>query len=184
MKIQYAFAPRFDCVMLINGAFNEKPTPVTYPSSSPLYVTLLPLKALLLPYTVKLLGGKPMCNTELARSCEITADRFVIGFAERHNYVYSPKATEEPPLRGLPPRLFALVKAGEFDAARKLMTRELAESVDDAAIAEFFAPYSDIIENPYSDISATHFLIHKDSAKGDGFVFTCDNARISDIEET
>lgn len=183
MKIQYAFAPRFECVMLINGAFNEKPAPVTYPSSSPLYVTLFPLKALLLPYTVKLLGGKAMSNTELASSCEIAADRFIIGFAERHNYVYSPKAVEETPIKGLPPRLFALVKAGDFESARKLMTRELSESVDDAAIAEFFAPYSGIIENPYPDIAATHFLTHKDSMKGDGFVFTCDGARISDIDE-
>ena len=43
MKITYAFLPRFECVMLLNGAFNEKPMPLAYPAASPLYVTLLPL---------------------------------------------------------------------------------------------------------------------------------------------
>ena len=182
MKIQYAFAPEFECVMLINGAFNEKPAPIAYPAASPLYVTLLPLKALLLPYTVKLLGGKPASNAELARSCEIAADRFIVGFSERHNYVYSPVAAETPP-KGAAQRLFRLVKAGDTEGARKLMTRELSESVDDAALTEFFAPYSEIIENRYPDIPATHFLICKDSLKGDGFVFACNGAKISDIDE-
>ena len=110
MRIMYAFVPHFECVTLINGAFNERPAALSYPSASPLYITLLPLRAILLPYTVRLIGGKVASNAELARSFEAGADRYIITFDERHNYVYSPRTPVTHPLTDPAERFFRAVK--------------------------------------------------------------------------
>lgn len=183
MKLTYAFVPGFECVIMLNGAFNEKPAPISYPASSPLYVTLLPLQAIYLPYTVRLLGGKVMSNQELASAREIGSDRYIVTFAERHNYVYSPHYTATPPARDLPEKLLRLVKAGDIPAARALMTSDLSASVSDEAITEFFAPYCGITENPYRDLPATHYLSPTSGGNAVGFIFKTSGGLISDIDE-
>lgn len=183
MKITYAFMPRFECVMLLNGAFNEKPMPLAYPAASPLYVTLLPLRAWLLPYTVKLLSGKALCNTELTSVCEAAADRYIVSFAERHNYVYSPAAPHAEPPRSLPEKLLASIKSGDIAGARSLMTADLEGTVTDEGITEFFAPYSGVVENPYPDLPATHYLTHAEGGGASAFIFRTVSGKISDIEE-
>ena len=182
MKLLYAFLPRFDCVTLLNGAFNERPSPVAYPAASPLYVTLLPLDAMLLPYTVKLLGGKAASNGLLASVVEASPERYVVSFSERHNYVYSPVLSPQP-ARNAPERLLVLVKSGDVASARRLMTDELARSVTDEAITGFFAPYSHIAENPFPDMPATHFLAPAEGGRADGFVFRMSGNNIPDIDE-
>ena len=125
MRIMYAFVPHFECVTLINGAFNERPAALSYPSASPLYITLLPLRAMLLPYTVRLIGGKVASNAELARSFEAGADRYIITFDERHNYVYSPRTPVTHPPTDPAERFFRAVKSGDVGLARGMMTKEL-----------------------------------------------------------
>ena len=183
MKLTYAFVPGFECVMMLNGAFKEKPAPLSYPAASPLYVTLFPLHAIYLPYTVRLLGGKVMSNPELASVHEIGSDRYIVTFAERHNYVYSPQHTVTPPARDMPEKLFRFVKAGDISSARTLMTAELSESVDDDAIIEFFQPFSTITLNPYTDLQATHFLSPAAGGRATGFVIRQTAGKISDMEE-
>ena len=182
MRIQYAFVFGFECVTMLNGAFNERPAPLSYPTDAPLYVTLLPLRAMLLPYTVRLLGGRVTANRELAECFGIGADRYIATFAERHNYVYSPVVM--PPATGLPEKLLRLIKAGDLPAARALMTPDLSASVSDEAITEFFAPYSGITENPYRDLPATHYLSPVSGGNATGFIFKTSGGLISDIDET
>ena len=182
MRIMYAFVPHFECVTLINGAFNERPAALSYPSASPLYITLLPLRAMLLPYTVRLIGGKVASNAELARSFEAGADRYIITFDERHNYVYSPRTPVTHPPTDPAERFFRAVKSGDVGLARGMMTKELSESVTDEALADFFSPYSYIAPNPYSDIRATHFLAPSEG-RAEGFVFAFDGSLLADIEE-
>ncbi len=183
-KIYYDFIAEFDCVYLINGAFNEKARVITYPAASPLYVTVLPLKALLLPYTVKLAGGKVLSNAELAVSYEVADGHFAVRLAERHNYVYSPACVQSlNPRGGRECRFYRAVKAGDFAAARKMMTAELSESASDDDLAEFFAPYADIIENRFADLSGGFFLINKNTSRGEAFDFVLSGDKISDIRE-
>ncbi len=179
----YAFVPRFACVMFLNGAFNERPAPLSYPSSSPLYVTALPLDAMLLPYTVRLIGGKAASNTPLARTFEAGADRYILTLNERHNYVYSPRSPSAPPPADAAERFFGAVKSGDIPAARAMMTKELGESVTDEALADFFSPYSAIAPNPYGDIRATHFLAPEENGRADGFSFIFESGKIADIEQ-
>lgn len=183
MKIVYAFEAEFGCVMLLNGAFNEKADRVNYPAGSPLYVTALPLTAMLLPYTVKLLGGKVMSNAELARSVEVNAERYIVTLSERHNYVYSPRSSAVRRPQSLPEKLLAAVKSGDIAAARALMAPELESTVTDAAMIEFFAPYSSVVANPFPDLPATHYMTVPDSHKGIGFKFSITGNKITDIEE-
>lgn len=183
MKIFYDFSAEFECVYLINGAFNETPSIIEYPAMSPIYVTLMPLKALLLPYTVKLVAGKVMSNSELAVSYEVATGHFAVRFKERHNYVYSPAHIQSlSPEKGLAPGFYRAVKSGDFSLARKMMTSELSGSVDDESLAGFFAPYSDIIENRFADLSGGFFLINKNTLRGEAFDIEFSGEKISNIE--
>lgn len=182
MKIRYSVASEFDCVYLINGAFNERAENVEYPAMSPLYVTALPLKAVLLPYTVRLLAGKATGNADLAQCYEVAPDHFLVRLKERHNYVYSPAHAQAiTPEKGLAPAFYRAVKSGDLESARRMMTKELSDAVDDESLAAFFAPYSDIVENRFSDLSGGFFLINKNTLKGEPFSFEVSGERISDI---
>lgn len=184
MKIFYSLRAEFECVYLINGAFNECPKAVQYPAMSPLYVTLLPLKAMLLPYTVKLLAGKAVSNGELAECYEVAADHYAAVFKERHNYVYSPAhITSAVSEKGLAPAFYRAVKSGDLDSARRIMTKELSESIDDESLSAFFAPYCNIVENRFADLSGGFFLINKSTMKGEPFDFEIVNERIADITQ-
>ena len=184
MKIFYSLRAEFECVYLINGAFNENPKAVQYPAMSPLYVTLLPLKAVLLPYTVKLLAGKAVSNGDLAECYEVAADHYAAVFRERHNYVYSPAhVTSAMPEKGLAPAFYRAVKAGDLETARHMMTKDLSESIDDDSLTAFFSPYCNIVENRFSDLSGGFFLINKSSMKGEPFDFEISGERISDISQ-
>ncbi len=184
MKIYYALKSEFDCVYMINGTFYEKADVINYPAMSPLYVTVFPLNAVLLPYTVKLLGGRAVCNEQLAQCNEVAPEHFIVRLKERHNYVYSPAHTQAvSPERGLAPEFYRAIKSGDFAKARNLMTKELSESVDDDTLAEFFAPYCDIVENRFADLSGGFFLINKNTLKGEPFSIDVIGERISDIKE-
>lgn len=184
MKIYYALKSEFDCVYMINGAFNEKADVINYPAMSPLYITVFPLDAVLLPYTVKLIGGRAVCNGQLAQCNEVAPDHFLVRLKERRNYVYSPAHTQSvAPETGLAPEFYRAVKSGDFAKARSLMTKDLSDSIDDESLAEFFAPYCDIVENRFADLSGGFFLINKNTLKGEPFSIDVTGERISDIRE-
>ena len=57
----------FESVFLLNGVFSECLKPFLYPINEALYITVLPLEAQLLPYTIKTIGAKALCNPSLAQ---------------------------------------------------------------------------------------------------------------------
>lgn len=181
-KIFYDFAAEFDCVYLLNGAFVECPRVVEYPRMSPIYVTLLPLKALLLPYTVRMIDGKAVSNADLTQAYEVADGHYAVRFKERHNYVYTPAHTQtlQPPKSAVG-AFYRAVKSGEFETARRMMTKDLSDSVDDESLAAFFAPYCDIVENRFSDLSGGFFLINKTTLVGEPFDIPLVGDRISDF---
>lgn len=183
MKVKYAVQSEFECVYLVNGSFRDTLNVVEYASDSPLYITVFPLKAMLLPYTVKLLAGRIMNNHDLADSFEVSESCFTVRLKERHNYVYSPvspHAAQVP--SGVVPAFWKAVKSGELTDARRLLTKELSDSVDDDSLTAFFAPYSDIVPNTFPDIDCSYFLINTETGKSEPYSFQIVNGHIADID--
>ena len=168
MKINYGLSSEFECVYLVNGAFREQADSIVYPADSALYITLLPLKATLLPYTVKIVGAEIINNIELAEVFEFSPDHLLIKFKQRHNYVYTASMSQTlAQEKGTAVQLFNFVKRGEIQNARRLMTRELSDSIDDEALSTFFEPYSTILENKFTDLEGSYYLIEEQSKKGE-----------------
>lgn len=158
-------------VMLLNGSFVQSATSVRYNSDEPLFVTVLPLEAMYLPYTVEILNGKAVTNRSLALCCDMGDNHRYIELKPRYAYVYSPKPAETSPLAvSAPAQLLLFVREGNYSAARSLMTPELGESVSDEALADFFDGVLAVRENTFTP--SRGFLL----LKNDGTAPRCDIA--------
>ncbi len=176
----------FEAVYLFNGTFAEKADRLNVRSDEVIYITVLPLSAALLPYTVKFAGGKIRNNEELARAYEIDDRRYIIRLSPRYNYVYSPTPHESRHEfeGGIVPRFFAAAIKNETDSARKCLTAGLNASVNDAALSEFFDGYEEIIPNDGFTAAPPNswFLIDR-NGKATLFTFTLKSGLIDDITE-
>lgn len=182
MEIMLHIKSEVNAVLLVNGTFVERADAVRCNSAEPVYLTLLPLEAIYLPYTVKLLGAKPLTNTALCSVYDVGGDRFLVRLKGRYNYVYSPaSAASEHGETGLVPRFFRAVKDGSFAAARACMTNELSATVSDEALADFFEEYCDVAENVYTS-EGGWFLLKKDG-QGARFTVQMRSGLIDNIEE-
>ena len=139
----------FAAVYLLNGMFAERADGFAYGDGEPLYVTVLPLSAHLLPYTVKLAAGKPLSNEKLCAAFR-AGDRLLIKLGPRYNYLYTPVKQDDPSALSPPEKLFRLVKQKSFPFARKLLSDALGASVDDGGLAAFFADYTAIFPDEFS----------------------------------
>lgn len=138
-------------VLLLNGSFVQSATAVRYPKEEPLFVTVLPLNAMYLPYTVEILGGKAVHNASLALCCAMDNEHYYIELKPRSAYVFSPAAL--PPLRSspsAPAQLLSFVKDSNFVAARALLSPRLGETVSDEALADFFDGVVAVRENAFT----------------------------------
>lgn len=182
MEITYYIESEFACVYLINGVFRETAGLFDYPKSSPLYITALPLKALLLPYTIKITGGVALDNENLIESYKVGDDKFVVKLKERHNYVYSPiYRTTSQSSCGVAYDLFSMVKLGKLDVARSYLTNELNNCIDDDSLIGFFQPFTNIFTNKFPDINAGYLLIAE--KKCEAYNFTFSGNLIDNIEQ-
>lgn len=134
----------FDAVYLINGSFVENGK-VTVRSDEVTYVTVLPLSAVLLPYTVRLYGDRISSNEDLCHVVKKTPNELVISLRPRYNYVYTPTEGFTPP-RSFIGKFFKYVKCGSFGAARTHLTAALSADVTDEGLAAFFDGYDELIE--------------------------------------
>lgn len=170
MKVMLHLKTEFETVFMINGVFVEDARTVKHDSQQALYITVLPLNAALLPYTVKLSGLKAASNTELCKTITLAENDLLIYLSPRYNYVYSAK-----PINNIKPndsveQFFDMIKRGDVKNARLLMTEELSLSVTDEGLKDFFADYENIIYNDgYIEKSGnTYFLLNE---KGNGTLF-------------
>ena len=137
-------------MLLLNGSFVQTAAAVRYASDDPLYVTVLPLEAAYLPYTVEILNGKAVTNVSLTVCCDMGGGHRYIELKPRSAYVYSPASMRASEPSSTPGQLLGYVRAGNFTAARSLMSDELAESVSDEALGEFFEDVPSVRENIYT----------------------------------
>ena len=172
MKTLITLTHNFDAVYLVNGIFTEK-NQISCDSEDVIYLTVLPLDPLLLPYTIKTALGKILKNDTLAKSF-IVEGGIIIRLLPRFSYVYS-SVSHTPPLDNAE-RFFYYLKADEIKNARTLLTKELSESLDDKSLKDFFLDYSEIIK-----VGNDYFLINSNSiGEKYNFVFACE--LIDDIE--
>lgn len=165
MEIFYCFESSFPAVYTVNGVFFESLTRLKAELSDSIFITLFPLDAVYLPYTVRIGGGEIFANAPLAKQYKLRDDRFLIRFLPRFNYVYSPVGHSAPNEKGsVVKRLFEEVKERDLTAARALLTEELSKSVDDNSLLEFFDGYLDIVDNNgYVRTSGNTFFLIPDS---------------------
>jgi hypothetical protein len=188
MNIILHFETAYEAVYAVNGVFLENAQKIRYEDNQAIYVTVFPLKAQLLPYTVKLIGGKVVCNKELCDSFALPHNNFFVRLQPRHNYVYSPTARVIEQSAGIVPSFYHKIKNGDITQARKLMTQDLNKCIEDDAMQAFFKDFIAIIPNKFFDNLSPHgyFLINTANECSfyifdivDGLI---DNIRQSEIE--
>ncbi len=148
----------FDCVYLINGCFAERADSLTMSEYDVVYVTALPLKHTLLPYTIKLCGAENF-NSELATGVRLGADHYLLSLSPRYIIVYG-NAQPLPPPSSPITRLFSLVKNGDTTSAYSMLSEQLKSSIDKHDLVAFFEDFDRIAECTW-DNSSKFYLIDK-----------------------
>lgn len=139
----------FECVYLINGSFVERADGLTMSEFDVVYVTALPLKHTLLPYTVKLNGAENF-NGELATGVRLGPDHYLLTLSPRYIIVYGNAKPLPPPSTPIA-RLFSLVKNGDMTSAYSMLSEQLKSSISKTDLADFFDGYDRIAECTWED---------------------------------
>ncbi len=153
----------FDCVYLINGVFYERADTLAMSEYDVVYVTALPLKHTLLPYTVKLCGAENI-NGELATGIRLGAEHYLLSLAPRYIIVYGNAQPLPPPSTPIT-RLFALIKSGDATSAYAMLSEKLKESISKADLTAFFKDYSRIAECTWEDGNGFYLIDKNGMAK-------------------
>lgn len=180
MEIVYHFVCD-NSVLLLNGSFVERASAVRYEKDDPLYVTVLPLSAAFLPYTVMLMGGKARSNENLALCCDLGGGHVFVELKPRYAYVYCPDERLIPALpASTPARLLSLVREKNFEAARALLSPALSETLTDAALSDFFEGVVAIRENTFTHEKG--WLMLKEDGTAEHCTIILANGQIENIQ--
>lgn len=173
----------FEAVYLINGVFTEGTGKIAVDDEEVYFVTVLPLSAAFLPYTVKLTAMKVRSNPELARLYALPSGDALLRLLPRYAYVYSPAPRPFPEQSALPvPAFFRAVKTGDFTEARRYLTAGLSSAADDETLAAFFDGYTEIFPDPEN--APDVFYLAGDDGTAAGFRFRIRSGLIDDVTES
>ncbi len=148
----------FDCIYMINGEFYERADSLKMSEYDVVYITVLPLKFSLLPYTVKLIGTENL-NTDLALGIRLSSDHYLLALSPRYLIVYGGTPKPVPPKSHIA-RLFSFVKSDDLSAAYAMLSDELKSGIDKPTLSAFFGPYERLIECPWEH-GSKFYLIDK-----------------------
>jgi hypothetical protein len=158
---------------MINGRITENGI-VNLDDDRVYYITVFPLNAVFLSYTVKTIGNNVYTNKDLC--IKVSAkDEIYLLFCKRYPYVYSP--TPFSSNTGLVSDFFSLVKQNRIDKARSFLSESLSKSVSDDALRGFFEKYEYIVKTDEKDL----WLLATKDGVGEYFNFVIKNAMIDDI---
>ncbi len=149
MESVYHFVAE-NSVLLLNGSFVQSAHSVRYSSDEPLFVTVLPLEAMFLPYTAEILNGKALSNKSLAVCSDMGNGHILVELKPRLAYVFSPQTPVTEPVASAPAQLLAFVREGNFSAARSMLAPDLSDSISDEALADFFDGVLSVRENAFT----------------------------------
>lgn len=156
MKNSIIIKSDFPCAYLINGkVFDEERLELD--DECVYYFTVLPLDAVFLPYTVKVVGCAPVSNQRLCARVVVDNRTFLL-FTKRYNYVFSPSAFEEDNRLSC---LLGLIKQRRFAEARQRLTPSLSSAVSDETLVAFFEKFEFAVA-----IGGTEFLLASSSGNG------------------
>ena len=169
----------FECIFMINGEFFERADTITMSEYDVVYVTVLPLKHTLLPYTVKFVGTENL-KSELAVGLRLSPEHYHLSLSPRYPIIYG-SAPEYAPPKSHISRLFYFIKSGEAASAYAMLSDELKKSIDSKALSAFFEGYEKLIECDWEQ-GHKFFLIDKNGA-AHLHAYTLKNEFIDDISE-
>lgn len=171
---------QFDTVYMINGVFSQNGT-VKLAENGVIYLTVFPLSAMLLSYTVKIVGRHVDSNNEFCSIYSLNPQTDIAVLKPRNNIVYTP---QKPSKSALPPlKLFEAVKQKQIQKARQLMSEELNESIDDDNLISFFEDYVDIVPSRGVDIGSDKFILCRKDGFAAYYKFEYKSGLIDDISE-
>lgn len=170
----------FDTVFLINGKLFESGE-IIYGEKEVVYITVLPLSALMLPYTVKMVGGSVKSNLELVKCYSLESDKFFIRFSPRYSFVYSVPVPKTPgDVWDIAEKFFNAVVEKKTDEARRCLTGELNAGIDDKSLLSFFDGFKDLIAHDAA--RGLYYLIDQKN-HGVLYNFVLKNGTIDNIME-
>ncbi len=144
--------PEVESVYMLNGSFFEGES-FSSGSDEVLYLTVLPLKAAYLPYTIKLIGGK-VAYPELAFAVKIGEGEYALKLGKR-GYVFGEGHNVNTD--DVCCKFFYFVKGEHFDFAFKLLSSELKAGLSDKALRKFFDEFTDIVK-----VKGRYYLVGED----------------------
>ncbi len=134
----------FECVYMINGAFVERADRLTMSEYDVVYVTALPLKHTLLPYTVKLCGAENF-DGELASGIRLGTDHYLLTLSPRYIIVYGNAKPLPPPSTPIA-RLFSYIKNSDVNSAYSMLSEELKSTIRKTDLSSFFDGFDRLAE--------------------------------------
>lgn len=187
METLYFFECEFPAVFLVNGVFFPSLTRLKAEPNDSLYITVLPLDAVYLPYTVRIGGGAVYANAALTVFYRLKGERYLVRLLPRFNYVYTPVRHDGPKTdESKVKKLFDAISRRDVSSARALLTPELSASVDDNSLLAFFDGYCDLVENNgyVTGVANSFFLIPTSDGEAALFRAEYKNGLIDNIDET
>ena len=184
MNVYFSVKTDFKTVLMVGGNFTEK-TRLYLSLDDVYYITVLPLCAVFLPYTVKIALGKVVNNTDLASIYKMRNGEYVLRLKPRYAYVYSPSDNDLKNPPSLATQFFRAVKQKDISLARSLLTQDLNASIDDNALLCFFDDFTDIMSQDEDNMSAEQncsYLVDKHNNVL-LFRFSIINGKINDVSE-
>ncbi len=141
----------FDCVYFVNGEFFEKCDTLETDEFDVIYVTVMPIKPTLLPYTVRLTGAGNIFS-DLYDGMRLDENNFLLCLKPRYMIVYGSAPKKQPVVLPSPiSRLFSLVKDGDLAGAYAMLSDDLKSTVDKSGVAGFFAGFDRLEECFWKD---------------------------------
>ena len=184
METQIHIKTEFSAVYLLNGTFVESAESFSYKTGESLYITVLPLSAHLLPYTVKIVGGRALCNEKLCAVFSRKKSLFV-KLLPRYNYIYTPSKDDTIMATATAvERFFYLVKQKNPLAARKYLSEGLSATIDDSSLEDFFGDYTAIVKDDFNAVTSaedSHFYLIDKNGQGVRFAFETISGLIDNI---
>lgn len=184
MELEMFLQSDADAVFSANGVFLENNSCIKYETRESVYITIFPLSQKLNPYTARLTGSSVTSDCSFCDVYCLSADKFVAHFMPKYNYVYSPNMHVDDDSGGIVAKFFKYVKNQDYKECNRYMTAELASSLSETAINEFFKDYIAVIKDNFffSNEKDCYLFIDKDK-RAHPHTVRLKNNLIDDIED-
>ena len=173
-----------DAWFLVNGRLVENGSGVSVERDQAVCVTVFPVNPALLPYSARLIDRSVSPDNALVSVVEVGQNCSVALFDSRYECVFSPESYKKPHVfcDGLVCEFFWLVKSGDVNGARSMMSEELSDSVDDGALSAFFDGYKSIFKADFLSTERNSYMLVTDDDRATPLSVVMVGDKIDDVE--